>query len=211
MNKKKLHHEYTKIRPIRAWPFLALALLFLATGVYGLRQNNLEMVRLRQAVIEADEKNGDVEKALAELREHVHGHMNTNLSSGNVAIKPPIQLKNRYERLAKVEAERVKELNKAEQAKAEQVCAARHPGEGFNSPRVACIAEYMREKGVAENPVPAELYKFDFVSPKWSPDLAGISLLLSAAFILLFITRVLAGWWYKRVIWMIYWPSFASH
>lgn len=158
------------------------------------------MIELRQAVVKADEAGGDVERPLNELRSFVHGHMNTDLSSGEFAITPPIQLKHRYEKLAAAEAERAKELNKDIQKQAESICGQKHPGAGFNSPRVACIAEYMRTNAVSENEVPSELYKFDFVSPKWSPDLAGISLLLAGSFFFLFITRILVGWWYRQVI-----------
>lgn len=200
MNKRKLNHQYKRIKPIKAWPFLVLSLFFLAIGIYSLRQNNYEMIRLRDAVVEADKKGGDVEKALMELREHVHGHMNTNLSSGDFAVKPPIQLKARYDKLASAEAARAKEQNKVIQAKAESTCAAQYPGVGFNSPRVACVAEYMRVNSAQANSVPSELYKFDFVSPRWSPDRAGLSLLASVVLMLLFIIRLVAVWWYKRLL-----------
>lgn len=200
MDKRKLHHQYTKIRGFKPWPLLLASLIFLGIGIYGLRQNNFKMIELREAVIQADENNGDVEGALKNLRSFVHGHMNTNLSSGEFAIKPPIQLKNRYEKLAQAEAERTKELNKDVQKKAEEICGQRHPGAGFNSPRVACIAEYMRLNAQHESEVPSELYKFDFVSPRWSPDLAGISLLLCGLFFAAFLIRLAAGWWYKKIL-----------
>lgn len=195
-----MHHQYKRLKPFRAWPLLLAGVLFLALGVYGLRQNNYKMIELRQAVVKADEAGGNVEKPLNKLRSFVHGHMNTDLSSGDFAITPPIQLKHRYEKLAAAEAERVKELNKDVQKQAESTCGQKHPGAGFNSPRVACIAEYMRTNAVSENEVPSELYKFDFVSPRWSPDLAGISLLLAGFFFFLFIIRLLVGWWYRQVI-----------
>jgi len=200
MDKKKLHHQYTTVRDIKAWPFLVAAVVCLAVGVYGLRRNNLEMVKLRQNVTTVDEQNGDVEAALRELRTYVYGHMNTNLSSGNVAIKPPIQLKARYDRLAGKEAQRVKAENKEIEAKGQAECTAQYPAAGFNSPRVACIAEYMRVNGVTESSVPSDLYKFDFVSPRWSPDLAGFALLGSAVFFILFIVRWMVLFWYKRIV-----------
>jgi hypothetical protein len=200
MDKRKLHHRYVRLRRVKPWYFLLASVLFLALGIYGLRQNNFKMIELREAVIQADENNGDVEGTLNNLRSFVHGHMNTDLSSGEFAIKPPIQLKNRYEKLAQIEAERTKELNKEVQQKAEALCGQRHPGAGFNSPRVACIADYMRINALQENEVPSELYKFDFVSPKWSPDLAGLSLLFSTLFFAAFIARLLTGWWYRRIL-----------
>lgn len=200
MDKKKLHHQYTKVRNIRAWPLLVASLVCLVIGIYSLRQNNLEMVRLRQAVIEADEQNGDVEKALYNLRSYVYAHMNTNLASGDFAIKPPIQLKHQYDRLASQEGDRVKAQNKSIQARGEAICAQKYPAAGFNSPRVACIADYMKVNAVTESSVPSELYKFDFISPRWSPDLAGFALLGSVVFFILYIIRLLVLWWYKRLV-----------
>ena len=111
LNKRNLHHQYKKIKVFKPWYFLAIAGVFLIIGVVGLRQNSFRAVELRDAVYAADEKNGDVEGALRELREYVYSHMNTNLSSGNFSIKPPIQLKHRYEDLSAAEAEKTKALN----------------------------------------------------------------------------------------------------
>lgn len=197
LNKRHLHHQYRKIRAFKPWYFLAIAVVFLLIGIFGLRQNSLKVVELRDAVYAADEQNGDVEGALRDLRGFVYSHMNTNLSSGNFSIKPPIQLKHRYERLASAEAERVKALNIEIQKKAESLCAAQHPGAGFNSARVSCIAEYMRVNAATENDVPSELYKFDFVSAPWSFDAAGIGLLGALIFFAIFILRLAVGWWYK--------------
>lgn len=197
LNKRNLHHQYKKIKVFKPWYFLAIAAVFLIIGVVGLRQNSLRAVELRDAVYAADEKNGDVEAALRELREYVYSHMNTNLSSGNFSIKPPIQLKHRYEKLSAAEAEKTKALNIEIQKKAETTCAAQHPEAGFNSARVSCTAEYMRVNAATENDVPSELYKFDFVSAPWSFDAAGIGLLGAVVFFAAFVTRLAVGWWYK--------------
>lgn len=198
MNNRKLHHYYTIIRPIRSWYLLVVALVFAALAVHGLRENYSKMADLREAVYVADRQNGDVEAALAKLREHVHAHMNTNLSSGNNAIKPPIQLKARYERLVKTESERVKQLNRQVTARGEQICAQRFPATGYNAPRVDCIQKNFAANAVQEKSIPDSLYKFDFISPRWSPDLAGISILFSAFFFTLFLTRWLAGIYIRR-------------
>lgn len=197
MNKRKLNYDYRRLKKIKTRYLLILAIFFLALGVHGMRQNYSQMVKLRDAVAVADEQNGDVEKALRELRGFVYSHMNTNLSSGNVSIKPPVQLKYRYERLAKTETERAKQTNEQVKNTGEQICAARHPGGGLNSPRVACVAEYLRVNSVKENPVPAELYKFDFISPAWTPDRAGIPLLISLIFFSAVIVRQVVGFWYR--------------
>lgn len=201
INRRKVHHTYTKLRPLKAWPFLAASLLFLLIGIYGLRQNNYEMIRLRDEVIEADKNNGDVEGALAELRSFVYGHMNTDLNSGKLAInEPPLQLKYRYDRLAAQQEATVSKQNEQIKKKAASICAQRYPGAGFNSPRVNCVADYVRQNGVQVGDVPSDLYKFNFISPRWSPDLAGLSLLASAIFFTLFIIKLLVNWWYKKLI-----------
>lgn len=198
MDKKNLHYIHKRLSRFHAWYFLVIALFFLCLAIVGLRQNYSTMVTLRQAVYEADEKNGDVEKALQQLRQHVHGHMNTNLSSGSNAIKPPIQLKARYNRLVAAEEERIKAANAGVTATAETICGQRFPAGGFNAPRVACIQEYVEVNAQKPNIVPDALYKFDFITPRWSPDLAGWSLLGFGLFTILFISRLITERWLKR-------------
>lgn len=198
MDKRKLHHQFKFIKKIRAQYFLFIAIFFLVLGIIGLRENNLQMIELREQVHIADEKSADIEKPLRELRQYVHTHMNTNLSSGNVSIKPPIQLKHRYERLLEQERQRVSQVNQKVKEQGEQECARKFPGSGLNASRVNCVAEYTRVNTVDPKQIPSELYKFDFVSPVWSPDFAGLSLLASLIFFTVFIIRLILGWWYKR-------------
>jgi hypothetical protein len=148
------------------------------------------MIRLRDAVYQADEKNGDVETSLRHLREHVYAHMNTDLAGGANAIRPPIQLKHRYERLVAAEKAKVSTDNSRIYSDAQVDCERRFPQGLSGSNRIPCIQEYVASKGVTEKPIPDALYKFDFVSPRWSPDWAGWSLVLVgvtfAAFVLSF-------------------------
>lgn len=198
--KRKLGYDYRRLKHIKSRYLLIAAIFFLVLGIFGMRQNYSRMVELRTAVFVADEQNTDVETPLRDLRQFVHSHMNTNLSSGNAAITPPIQLKYRYERLVAAEADRVKVVNDGVKRKGEEVCAAQYPEATRNSPRVACVAEYLRVNSVQETSVPAELYKFDFVSPTWSPDLAGISLLLSLICFSALIAKATLSFGYKRML-----------
>ena len=198
MNIRKLHHYYRSLRHFPAWYFLALAAVFAALSVYGLRSNYSTMVELRESVYKADRENGDIEGALIKLREHVHGHMNTNLASGSSSIRPPIQLKARYERLIAAEKENLKTRNQQITAQGEQICAQRHPAAGFNAPRVACVQEYVAANSSGDAAVPDSLYKFDFISPRWSPDLAGFSIVLTVIFFILFIARWLLERYLKK-------------
>lgn len=201
MNKRALHHLWTRIRPLSYWYFLISFILFGVVGLYAFRQNNLTMLRLREQVFIADEQNGDVETALRKLRSHVYAHMNTSLTTGENSIKPPIQLKHRYERLLAAEKERVSKANANLYSQAQADCESRFPGGFSGSNRLPCIEEYLNSHGgVKEQTIPKELYQFDFVSPKWSFDLAGWSLLLCLISAILFIVRYSLELWLRRVI-----------
>lgn len=192
MDKRHLHHIWTKFRPLTHWYFLGLFIISLGIGIYGLRSNNLTMIRLRDDVIRTDEQNGDTEAALRKLREYVHGHMNTNLASTPGAIRPPIQLRYRYERLVQAEKDRVTTINAKVYTEAQEECERRFPASIYGlygGPRVPCNEQYITQNGVKEQPIPDAIYKFDFVSPIWSPDLAGWSLLASGLFLVLFVFR----------------------
>lgn len=167
--------------------FLIVLALSTAISVYALRHNNLTMVKLRDAVYAADKSGADVNGALNNLRLYVYGHMNTNLSGGENAIKPPIQLKYTYERLA---AEAAKEVNDSGlYTKAANYCQEKIPASVSISGRgrIDCVQDYiLSHGGKRAAAIPTALYQFDFVSPSWSPDLAGWSLVLTA--IVFFIT-----------------------
>ena len=196
-NKRKLHHLYTKLRIISPAALAGLFLMASFVTIIALRNNNLQMIRLREQVFTADEKGDHVEQALDNLRAFVYSHMNTNLNSGGLSIKPPIQLKYTYDRLVSAEKQRVSAKTTAIAADATKYCEAHHPA-GHIQERAKCVQQYISDRPVAEQTVPKELYQFDFVSPIWSPDVAGFSLLLSIVLLLLFLSRVLLGLWFKH-------------
>jgi len=140
------------------------------------------MVKLRDDVYQADKDNGDVETALNKLRTYVYGHMNTNLSAGN-NIKPPIQLQYTYERLQEQAQAQISESDLYIQAK--NYCEQQIPASVSISGRgrIDCVQNYVLSHGGKKAPaIPVGLYEFDFVSPSWSPDLAGWSLVATIFF-----------------------------
>jgi len=197
MNKRTLHHVWAVIRPLRTVYFLAAFLVFAIVAVVALRNNYQTMVSLRQAVFTEDAQ-GDggpensVEQALQKLRAHVNQHMNTALSTDS-SVYPPIQLKNTYERLVKTEQERVNTVNSQVYTDAQHYCEAKYPQSFSGGPRVPCIEQYVKDHGTSPQPITADLYKFNFASPRWSPDLAGISLVLAAFFGVLAVLRFTLG------------------
>lgn len=195
MNKKHLHHIWRQLKIVKPWYFLVIAVVFGLISVYSLRQNNLTMVRLRDKVYQADKNNVDVEASLRNLREYVYAHMNTNLSSGNNAIYPPIQLKYSYERALNA-SQVTQDPNTKIYTDAQAECERQFPRGLSGSGRIPCIQNYIASHGIKEAALPtASLYEFDFVSPRWSPDVAGIAMVAAAIFLMLFIVRWLSDKW----------------
>jgi preprotein translocase subunit SecF len=197
MDKRKLHHYWTKIRRVKPWYFLVLAIISGVICLFALRANNLQMVSLRQEVYTVDKNNGDVETALRNLREFVYGHMNTNLSSGPNAVHPPIQLKYTYERLQRTQSVDAGKSSSEIYTDAQHYCEAKIPNGVSGRFRLDCIKSYVTQHKVpAGTIIPKNLYQFDFVSPSWSPDLAGWSLVAVVLFVLMFV----GTWIFQNVI-----------
>jgi hypothetical protein len=178
--------KWVKVARYRMW--LCLFVLSALICIGALRHNNQTMVHLRNDLYAADQNNGNVEAALDKLRVYVYGHMNTSLSGGNNTIKPPVQLKYTYQRLADAEQEKVNTQNANVYTQAQAYCEAQNSVDFSGRNRVPCIQQYVSDHGTKPQSIPAALYQFDFVSPAWSPDFAGWSIV--ATIILLIITSI---------------------
>lgn len=143
-----------------------------------------------EALKAADGAGGDVSAALNELRSYIYAHMNTEIGGPN-GIYPPIQLRGTYERLVAAEAKRVQETNDQLYVEAQAFCEAGNQGfSGRN--RIECQEQYVDANGAKPREVEEALYKYDFVSPRWSPDLAGFSLAAMILFGLITIAHLVA-------------------
>lgn len=182
---------------IQAVPSRVFLVAFIVSSlvcISALRSNNQQMINLRTAVYVADKDNKDVNAALNSLRLYVYSHMNTSLSSGGNTIKPPIQLKYTYQRLqtaGQVNADAVKAQVYTD---AQNYCQTQNPSSFSGRARVACVQDYVishvPQQAQAVDPA---LYQFDFISPAWSPDLAGWTLVASITFFVAFMASFLLG------------------
>jgi len=197
MDKKWFKHLYKLLKHVNLWAFLVVAVVSAVVCALALRNNNLTALKLRDNVIQVDKDNGDVEKALRELREYMYAHMNTDLTAGDSGIQQPIQLKYRYERLVKAEQDRLSVENTKIYTEAQAECEKRFPVGLSGSGRIPCITEYVSARGVQQKSIPDSFYKFNFVSPPWSPDLAGWSLVLASISFALFVLRFGMERWVK--------------
>lgn len=198
MNARRLHYLLVRLRKIR-YTYLAMAVGFSALiFILAYRQNNVTSLQLRDKLLQVDKDNGDTEAALRELREYTYAHMNAELTGGTNNIYPPIQLKYRYERLVQIEKERVNQANSKLYNEAQAHCERTLPT-GVSRNRVPCIEAYVtNQNGQKEKSIPDALYKFNFVSPPWSPDLAGWSLVATLLFAVALVARWLTELWLKH-------------
>ncbi len=191
MNKRKLHHTWKLLKKANYWYFLAAFVVSGLVAIMALRSNNLTALALRSEVLQTDKDNGNTEAALKKLREYVYGHMNTNLSSGT-SVYPPIQLKYRYERLVQAEKDKVAKSSGNTYNDAQNYCEKNFPQSFYGAGRLPCIQNYLDTHPTVQaqpKSIPDSLYKFDFASPAWSADLAGLSLAAAAFFFVLFVVR----------------------
>lgn len=197
MSKRHLHHILKRLRQAHTLYFVIAIIITAGVAVTAMRSNNVRAVELRDTVLAVDEANGDTEAALRDLREFVYGHMNSSLAVPGGAY-PPVQLKYRYDRLVSAEKDRIAQVNAKLYTEAQAYCETMIPT-GRSLTRIECIQNYITTKGgAAEKAIPDALYKFDFVPPVWSPDIAGWSLVVLGFLVLLFIVRTIALFWLKH-------------
>ena len=156
------------------------------------------MNQLRNDVYTADKNGGNVQAALETLAKYVTSNMNTSLSSGPNSVYPPIQLSYSYNRDSTDETQSLQQQNSSLYTEAEDYCQAQIPVGFSGRYRIACIEQYVTSHGLALVNVPSALYEFDFVSPYWSPDLAGWMLIVTVLLALVTIVDYLYHWRVKK-------------
>ncbi len=166
---------------VRVAIFGVLSVIFAVLSVVGLVNNGNGAVERYNTLIAVDKAGGDVETALNDLRSYIYSHMNTEIGGSN-SIYPPIQLSGTYDRLIKAEETRVNSANDSLYSEAQGYCE-KNSSQGFSGRnRLGCINQYIDDNGAKSVIIDDTFYKYDFVAPRWSPDLAGFSILTLLVF-----------------------------
>ncbi len=197
MNKRYLHHLLKRLQRFN-YVYLVIALVITGTVfLFSYRHNNVVALQLRDQVLTVDKNNGDIEASLKKLREFTYSHMNANLAGGQGNVYPPIQLKYRYERLVAAQKQATEAVNGQIYTQAQTYCE-HLISTGRPIGRVPCIQDYVTSHTPqAAVAIPDALYKFDFVSPVWSPDLAGWTLLASIILAVILVLRLGLEYWLR--------------
>lgn len=185
ITKRQLYKIWKIVRGINPWLLVVATLVSGAVCVLALRGNNLQMAKLRDAVYAADKNGSGVATALQKLQVYVSAHMNTNLSAGPNSPYPPIQLQYTYDRAVQAAGDAASAANSHIYNDAQHYCEQTIPNGFSGSYRINCVQTYIDQHGVKLPTIPDSMYKFDFLSPSWSPDLAGWSMGLTVVLALM--------------------------
>ncbi len=168
------------VRSIRSkhfklWQLLLLTIFFALCSAFFLRQNNLKMVELRNNVVEADKSGAGLDQALENLNSYIFKHMNTQ-------VVRPIELVNTYNRRAQAVIQ-ASQTGNGRDIYAEGTAACERRGIPLSS-IAQCIAQYANDNSAGLSPVQIVLpdknrFIYSYASPLWTPDLAGLFVLLT--------------------------------
>ena len=202
IDKKKTKFRIKRLSQIKTWQLVILLIMSGFISATFLRLNNVGMVERRESVENAD-KAGDIvnlQQRLYDLQRYVSTHMNAD--PGKIALDHTY--KQMYDRKLKEFEEEIKnQSNNDTVSKVRAVCDTRAQQGGYGrattqaDPRyVSCINEEWEKYPAAKVPnlqfeAPStEPYYHTFVSPIWSADYAGWSLLVTIFIAMIIVMRL---------------------
>lgn len=197
-DKKRVKKNIKQLQRVKTWQLIILLLLAVLLAATFLRLNNIGMLDRRDAVYAAD-KAGDSEilkNRLYDLQRYVTAHMNA--SPGKIALEGQYQ-RDSEKAKARAEASGSNNPNGNVYQKAADVCdpIGRAQGWRWPDPRyIACVdqelSKYPAAAGLAQSiQLPdVNLYYHSFVSPLWSPDFAGWSVVICVVIAVMIVARL---------------------
>lgn len=191
-DKRQVRRNLRQLQRVKTWQLVILLLLFGFVAATFLRLNNIGMVERRDAVMAAD-KDGSldvIQARLYDLQRYVSAHMNADMGT--------IYLENQYKRDSQRLIDQASGDNNPNgniYKKAQEVCAPRfsHYSQAYLQCTVDYLAQYSPAGDLSSTvSLPkADLYRYSYVSPLWTPDFAGWSVLACLFIILVIIARLI--------------------
>lgn len=196
VDKGKVHHWWRILRRVKVWHLVVLFVIAFAASLVLLRQNNLGMVERRNLVKQADEQAKDIQKALDELQRYVTTHMNTAMGEKGIYLEHSYQ--RAYDQAVQ-EGLRDDSASRSLYENADAQCQAVFNRTSSFPEYTQCVAEklasHQGSDPLANARVPSvDVYRYNFVSPAWSPDAAGFAVLVTALLGLLILGRIILYW-----------------
>lgn len=190
---REVKRDIKRLQRVKTWQLVLLLVLAVIITATFLRVNNVGMLERRKAV-EAADKLGDedmIKERLYELQQYTSRHMNASTGSFDLSAT--------YERDVKLILQKAEDANKNTNDtiwnKTADECFRQFYGNWQGS--VQCIAEKQKEFPNSapitdiETPDPV-LYRYNFLSPAWTTDFAGWSMLVCLILFLVIVGRWVA-------------------
>ena len=191
VNKKEVKKSLKQLQRVKTWQLLILFVISMMLTLTLLRLNNIGMVSRRAAVVNSDTNGNDkvTKQRLVDLQSYVSSHMNTNMGKG-------VYLEGSYKRAVQAaykEASNDTNPNGNIYKKAQDTCAPKFTS--WSQSYIQCtineLNKYPASSNLADNvKLPdANKYLHNYVSPLWSPDFAGLAVVVSAAIFTMILAR----------------------
>ncbi len=180
-DKRQVKRSIKQLQRVKTWQLFVLLLLIGFVAATFLRLNNIGMDQRRTAALDADKAGNPVaiKSRLVDLQRYVTGHMNADMGT--------IYLEGEYNRdaaAANAAASSSNNPNGNIYKKAQDVCGPKYSSVGhYSLAYQQCFLDELNKYPAAQElttslKLPkADAYRHSFVSPLWSPDFAGFSVL----------------------------------
>ena len=192
-DKRHIKWDIKRLQRVKTWQLLILLILAGFIAATFLRLDNIGMTERRDAVLAAD-KAGDenvIRSRLYDLQRYSAGHMNSDTGV--------FYLEQQYKRdsqNALDAASQYEDPNGNVNVKADAVCKPQYTA--WSEAYVQCFADQLAKFPPSPNPAEhadlpsTSLYRYDFISPLWSPDFTGFSVLVCVAIALMIFVRLIS-------------------
>lgn len=188
---KRIKQALRKLQRLKAWQLIVLFILSLFISLSLLRLNNLNMIEHRQAVLAADKtgEKQEIKDSLVKLQRYISSHMNTDMGKG-------VYLEDSYKRDFQAvynKASSQANPNGNIYKQVQDICMPRFSN--WSQAYVQCTVDELAKYPASENLVSstdlpkANVYLHSYISPFWSPDLAGWSVALSVVILIMIVSR----------------------
>lgn len=191
-DRQELKHGVRRLQSIKTWQLVVLLVLFGFIAATFLRLNNIGMVQRRDAVYKADEA-GDtlvVQQRLYDLQRYVTAHMNADAGA--------VYLEHQYARdfeKSQTSSGGTTNPNGNIYRKAQDVCAPKFTS--YSQAYLQCTVDYLSQYAPATDQsstvksLSSDVYRKSFLSPLWTPDFAGFSVLICLLILVMIFVRLI--------------------
>lgn len=191
-DRRTIRQNIKRLQAVRTWQLCIILILTVVVAATFLRMNNTGMVARRNAVTAAD-KSGDqaaITNRIYDLQKYSASHMNA--STGVLYLQE--QYNRDTKRALEASSSTSSDMARAN-AEAEAVC---HPQfYGYSTAYLRCFVDELAKHPAASKlpeaslPNPA-LYRYNVISPVWSADFAGFSVVACVVIALVILARLIS-------------------